>query len=156
MVSDISIDRADSLKDPLIKNLLSYYVYDMSEWFKFDPDEAGCYSYDLDSIDLSSQIVFIAKHQSSPLGIAIVERLDDFDMKEFFVLRRYRGSGIAQAFCRYIWESLRGEWTVRVFADNKPAVPFWTKAISEYTNGLFSKTSPKIDGKRWVHYHFSS
>ncbi len=150
----LTIRTTTSNDDKLVKNLLNHYLHDMAEWFKFDSDEDGFYAYDE---DLESNIVFIAHHGAFPAGLALVRKVDDqFDMHEFFVLRRYRRMGTGRAFCDQIWEQLPGQWQVRVFAENKPAVPFWKEVISSYTNNQCSESNPVIDGKSWIHYHFQA
>ncbi|MFT7652114.1 MAG: putative acetyltransferase [Limisphaerales bacterium] len=151
------VTKADSSDSPLLRNLLNHYVYDMSEWFKFDPDPDGSFSYDLDEFWSSGHHVFIARFGDSPVGVALVQTIDDeFDLKEFFVLRRYRRSGVGQAFSAEVWDRLPGKWKVRVFTGNKPAVPFWKEVVSEYTHNKYSEDQLKINGKSWIHFCFQS
>lgn len=150
--SILTVRKTDKADHQLVTNLLNHYLYDMSEWFKFDPDDNGFYSYDE---DIESDMAFIAHYGGSPAGFALVREVGDhFDMHEFFVLRRYRRIGTGQVFCHQIWQQLPGKWLVRVFAENTPAMPFWKEVISNHTNNQYSESNPVINGKSWIHYDF--
>ncbi len=140
---------------PLLKNLLNLYLHDMSQWFKFDPGANGLFDYDLDQFWSPGNHAFIAKNDDSPVGIALVETVNDrYDLKEFFILRRCRRTGAGRQFSAMLWDRLRGNWQVRVFAGNKPAMPFWQDVVADYSNGQYTEEHPEIAGNSWVHYGF--
>ncbi|MEM7099528.1 MAG: hypothetical protein AAF541_14785 [Pseudomonadota bacterium] len=154
-MDELTISRANKSEESLLTNLLNHYVYDMSEWFKFDPDPNGFFSYDLPCLDSEIQHVYIARYKNSPAGLAIVNQDEaHLDMKEFFILRRYRGGDTAQQFFELILQQHPGHWQVRVFAQNKPAVPFWKRAITNLTHADYTESQLLIDGQPWIHYHF--
>ena len=155
-MQNLSVDLARTTDLRLVRNLLNLYVYDMSQWFKFDPDDEGFYNYEIPDFDAPDHFVYIANYADSPAGLALLRKeQNQYDMKEFFVLRRYRGTSTASDFLEDLLKRHPGNWQVRVFADNKPAVPFWQKAITNLTHDKFTKTNPEIEDKHWVHYHFS-
>ena len=146
------VTKAHQADMPLLSNLLNHYAHDMSEWFKVDSDLNGFFSYDLDDISSPNHRVFIARYGKSPTGFALIQKVsDEFDVKEFFILRRYRRSKAGQQLTSFVWKQLPGKWKVRVFSGNRPAVSFWRKVILEYTEDHL-----EIDGNPWIHFHFQS
>lgn len=59
---------------------------------------------------------------------------------EFFILRRYRRSGVGAEAARQIFNALPpGKWVVAQTLTNTPAQRFWRAVIGAYTEGRFSE-----------------
>jgi len=45
-----------------------------------------------------------------------------------------------------------GQWLVRVYERNLPAIPFWRKAISRYAQDRQIEERRIVNGKAWSHF----
>jgi predicted acetyltransferase len=78
---------------------------------------------------------------------------------EFFVLRRYRASGVGRRAANLLWRALPGRWMVRVGAGNSAALGFWTRVITEFANGGVTeegREGPPERPDRWRVFTFES
>jgi predicted acetyltransferase len=159
MPSDLSISKIGPESDVVLRNLLEFYVHDMTEWFDIDTKADGSYSYDTSVIWKNGCDAYLAKVGESIAGFAIVgsaaEWLGDpgaYDVREFFVLRKFRRSGVGQSMATLLWNERPGEWLVRVLELNAPAVLFWRTAIlSQY-----KEESRTVNGRPWRFFRFVS
>ena len=129
----------------IVKNLVRYYIYDMSEHLGWacTPDGRfdGC-----DKLPTywsePGKYAFMLRVGDELAGFALVrgnhEEDDiDYSIGEFFVLRKFRGRGVGERIARQLFDRFRGRWKVAQLQRNKPAIAFWRKVISRYTNGEF-------------------
>ena len=58
---------------------------------------------------------------------------------EFFKISTCQRQDIANQVAKEIWNMYHGMWEVSVIPNNKLALKFWEKAISEFTGGIFNK-----------------
>ena len=63
----------------------------------------------------------------------------DFYVHEFFLMRPFRGRGVAEDAVIGVFESLRGRWELRTWPSNVRAQAFWRKTLSHYTAGQFTE-----------------
>jgi predicted acetyltransferase len=154
--SRLHITQASPEDDRVLANLMNHYIYDMAEWFDLSSDIEGFYAYPIDVMWADTFDVYIARLDGVPIGFALIEMIDDLhDLKEFFIVRRHRRARFGKGFCGYVWGARRGAWRVRVFCGNRPAVQFWERVISDYTEGMYTEENIKKDDKQWVYYHFN-
>lgn len=81
---------------------------------------------------------------------------DVLDIAEFFVLRRYRRSGVGRAAAFLLWDRLPGQWIVRVSEGNRGAIPFWAGVIADYTGGTATETRRPGTPNAWRVFSFES
>ena len=161
--SNLTISRIGPESDPLLRNLFEHYIYDMAEWFEIDTGADGSYSYDTASLWRNGCHVYLAKAGDSIAGFAIAgsaaEWLGDIgarDVREFFIMRRFRRRGFGQRMATLLWREHQGEWLVRVLESNIPAVLFWRAAISSHSHNSFTEESRMIGGRLWRFFRFVS
>ncbi len=160
----LRIEQVDRTYEKVLHNLFSHYLHDMAEWFEFDTEDDGSYSYPTSSIWDQGCDVFIAFADSKPVAFAIVDEAasrvpgsSGRDLKEFFVIRRHRHSGVGRMVARHVWDAYPGAWLVRVLRRNRPAVAFWPAAIADYTEGQFHEhLHVGDDGKQWCYFTFGN
>jgi predicted acetyltransferase len=75
---------------------------------------------------------------------------------EFFVLRRYRRSGVGRRAAGALWDRTPGHWIVRVAERNHDARPFWTRTISDYAQQRFTEAQAIIGDRSWTVFQFDS
>jgi predicted acetyltransferase len=148
--------------DPLLRNLFELYLHDMAEWFQFDIGADGRYDYDTQAAvwDMGYDVRLV-KVGPALAGFAITGKAppgypdpEISDVHEFFVIRRFRRTGIGQSVATELWNRTPGEWLVRVFEPNLPAVPFWRATIATYTAGEYTETRELRNDRPWRYFRF--
>ncbi|MBZ5609174.1 MAG: hypothetical protein LAP38_13005 [Acidobacteriia bacterium] len=161
--SNLSISKIGAESDVVLRNLFEFYVHDMAQWFDVDLKADGSYSYDTSSVWRNGYDAYLAKLGDSIAGFALVgsavEWLGDTgaqDVREFFVVRRFRRNGLGQRMAMLLWNERPGEWLVRVLEANAPAVLFWRTAISSYSGGSYEEQERIVKGRPWRFFRFVS
>jgi len=114
-----------------LENLVELYVYDFTEFTGADVNEDGRFGYAyLDQYWTEpDRHPFLIRADDRLAGCALVRSGRPNDMAEFFVMRKYRGHGVAQEAARALFAMFPGEWQVRELAANARATAFWRRAI---------------------------
>jgi predicted acetyltransferase len=61
----------------------------------------------------------------------------DFNVAQFFVMYKYRRSGVGKQAFYKVLDFHRGKWQLHRHPKNLNAVYFWNKVIAEYTKGEY-------------------
>jgi predicted acetyltransferase len=159
----LSIAKIGPESEPVLRNLFQHYLRDMSDWFEVESNPDGSYSYDTTSLWEQGYDVYLATVDDSIAGFALIgsatEWLGDIgvhDVHEFFVLRKFRRTGIGRRMATLLWDERPGEWLVRVAEINAPAIPFWRNVISTYARGPHKEEARVINGRPWRFFRFES
>lgn len=144
----VKLRKASIEEKPILQNLARFYIYDLSEFQKRKCPENGLFE-DEDYIrywEEDGNSAFLIRFGDELAGFALVDRggssdAIDHQMGEFFILRKFRGEGVARKAAREIFDEFPGSWEVMALSNNVPAIKFWEKCISHYTNGMYSKSS---------------
>jgi predicted acetyltransferase len=116
---------------PVLRRLLELYRYDFSEFDDADVGAHGEFGYRyLDHYWTDPErrpLLFRTAGRWS--GFALVRTGDPNDMAEFFVLRKYRRTGVGRGAAREVLRRFPGRWTVRQQLVNPVATEFWRAAI---------------------------
>jgi len=128
---ELEVIEASISDKPVLRNLLELYQHDFSAFDDSDVDEHGLYGYryldcywtDADRHPLLFRV------DGKWAGFALVRAGAPHDMAEFFVMRKYRRSGVGTALARDVFARFPGEWQVRQMTSNPDATSFWTRAI---------------------------
>ena len=93
---------------------------------------------------------FMIRVDGKVAGFAMIKQFDeahnvDYDVGEFFVVRKYRGKGVGKTVAYNLFDRFSGKWEVRQMLGHKPAQAFWRKIISEYTNGHYEESTQHIE-----------
>ena len=145
----------------LLANLLELYIHDFTEFVPKDVSEDGRFGYNHLPLYWSDPLrrPYLARLDGSWAGFALVQKLADpdvWDMAEFFVLRRYRRTGLGTEFALRLWQTCPGPWQVRVRAANPPAIAFWKACIENLTRTPSQSTTVELDNVPWHIFHFDS
>lgn len=133
---------------PIIQNLARFYIYDLSEYQKRKCPDNGLFE-DEDYLrywENDGFSPYLIKVENELAGFALIDKGGssqsiDYQVGEFFILRKFRREGIAEKAAREIFDRHPGNWEAMALSNNIPAIKFWEKCIADYTNGVFSKTS---------------
>ncbi|WP_437812654.1 GNAT family N-acetyltransferase [Sorangium sp. So ce1078] len=162
-----ALDEATSSDALLLSNLLELYIHDLSDVFPgIEPGADGRFGYDklpLYWSERERRFAFIIRCAGRIAGFVLATRgspaaedPDVLDIAEFFVLRRYRRSGVGRRAAVLLWQRLPGKWTVRVSEGNAGALAFWRGVVSEFTNGAATDTTRPGHPSPWRVFSFES
>jgi len=147
----IDVLEANKSDISVIDNLARFYVYDISEYTGWACPENGLFGCgDEEFWNSERNHFFLIRVDGELAGFAVTTDLQDhddadYDMEEFFILRKFRGKGIGQKVAYTLFDRFRGKWTVRQLLDNLPASLFWRKIISQYTIDDYRESIEFID-----------
>jgi predicted acetyltransferase len=121
--------------------MLELYQHDLSDIWDQDLDAHGEYGYSLDRYWSKPDChPFVATVNGRYAGFALVDGAVKVGptghwMDQFFILKKYRRSGVGRVLARTVFDALPGPWEVGQMMLNQPAQTFWRNVISEYTAG---------------------
>ncbi|HDX9587539.1 TPA: GNAT family N-acetyltransferase [Bacillus pseudomycoides] len=128
----------------VLKNLTELYKYDFSEFDPEDVNEHGLYEYMYVDYYFTEEgrFPFFIKVNGKHAGFALIREIEENDrtyysMSEFFVMKKYRKSGVGKQSAVQLFSKFPGEWEVAEMEENIPAQAFWRKVISAYTNNEY-------------------
>ena len=152
----IEVSLASPADKPILRNLMELYLYDFREFDGADPEPDGLYGYpylDLYWVE-ETRHPFLIRKDGKLAGFVLVTRYnylsgepDCWVIAEFFVLRKYRSSGVGEFVAQQVFDRFPGDWQVAQIAENGSATIFWRKVIQRYTGGKFQEVL--LDGERW-------
>lgn len=149
-----------SLTDPstkfMINNLYPLYLHDLSEIWGWKPNQYGVFEED-DTLTLHAQndvfdiwwsnpsalFPYLIRVDDIPAGFALVAAPpytphgSDYFLHEFFVMRPYRGKGVAEAAAYQVFGHHHGTWELQTNPEetNTRAQAFWRRTLHNYTHG---------------------
>jgi len=158
----IEVIPVEESQKSVLRQLMELYNHDFSEYTKEDVNEHGLFGYSyLDYYwTQERRHPFFIKVDGCFAGFVLVgtgRRYSNNEkansIAEFFVMRKYRGMNVGSFAAKHVFDLFNGEWEVRVLNANKPALSFWKKVITEYTNGsciFHPEPTPDWDGVGYV------
>ena len=162
----VGLEAATPDSTQALSNLLGLYMHDMSDIFPIDVGADGRFRYEKLSLYWSEperHFPFLIYCGALLAGFALATRgspmTDDpehLDVAEFFVLRRYRRTGIGRQAAVLLWNRLPGQWVVRVSEANRAGLAFWSATIEQYTRGAFSESKRSGSPHGWRIWTFAS
>lgn len=129
----------------LLSRMLELYQHDLSDFWDQDLDDRGEYGYALDRFWQGHGChAFIARVNGHAAGFALVDgatKVSDTGrwMDQFFVMKKYRRSGVGRVLAMRVFEALPGPWEVGQMRENVAAQAFWRRVIGEVTHGVHSE-----------------
>lgn len=145
---NVSVDLAREEQKPVVHQLLQLYLHDFSEFAGFDLNEHGFYSYRwLDFYWVEDErSPFLVTVDGKLAGFVFVRREDRptgpcHHIAEFFIMRKYRRSGVGETVARAVFQRFPGSWTFHIDLRNGAAIPFWRKVVGRLTDGQFTERS---------------
>ena len=129
----------------VLRRLMQLYLHDMSEFTGDDVDAHGEFPYryfdQYWAPDAGEErYPLFIRTDGSLAGFALVRRAgDEWQMAEFFVMRRFRRSGIGGEAAVMVFRRFAGPWFVHQLERNLPAQAFWPRVIGAFTGGTFKQ-----------------
>ncbi len=163
---DVTLELAAREDAPLLANLLELYAHDLSGTFGLDIGADGRFGYKTLPLYWSEperKFPFFIRSATGVVGFALVTRgspvtddPDDFDVAEFFVLRRHRRSEVGRCAAELLWDRFAVRWIVRVSEGNRGGCEFWRRVIPAYSRGRYSHSTRPGATHPWRVFSFDS
>jgi ribosomal-protein-alanine N-acetyltransferase len=169
MTSSITLIPSTLADYPTIQNLARFYVYDISQYCGgedgWQTPEDGLYECrDFKHyFEGKENFPFIVRVRDELAGFVIVDKKGstpdiDFNMAQFFIVRKFKGQGVGKIAARTSFEMFKGAWEVMVMPPNTGAYAFWKKTIGSYTDKVveYSKRIPHLENCEKDIFRFES
>jgi predicted acetyltransferase len=163
---EVVLEPATQRDAAVLSNLLELYSHDLSDVFVLEAGADGRFGYEklpLYWSEPENRFPFLIRTGARLAGFALVTRgspasddPNDFDMAEFFVLRRRRHSGVGRRAAFLLWDRFVTRWNVRVSEGNLKGLRFWANVIDEYTSGTAVETTRSGTPHAWRVFSFNS
>ncbi len=141
----LTLRRARDEDFPALQQMLELYQYELSDIWLQDADAQACYGYDLSAHRLGQQRhahVALCGNQYAGFALAAPARVTRHEgcwMEQFFVLKRFQGSGTGRALALHTLQAHPGPWEVGQMAANTAAQAFWRRVLGDFTGGQFTE-----------------
>lgn len=170
----VEIRLASSEQRYIIQNMWSAYIHDLSQYQDRLPNQHGLLEEDdiaaYSAENLLSEwwsypdqvFAYIIYVDERPAGFALVASPPLVDGEadkvfyEFFLYHPYRGKGIGRLAATKVFDLFRGSWQLNVLPRHKPALAFWRKVLSDYTNGLYDEQERQYPDGPTIDFLFSN
>jgi ribosomal-protein-alanine N-acetyltransferase len=147
----VTLHRAKPSDLPIVKNLVPFYIYDMSEFMDWPTTRDGRYEGcpDLEAYwSDPDKLAFVLRSGREPAGFVLLLKGGhgpsiDYSFTDFFILRKFRNRGVGERIARQFFRLYPGRWQIDHLKHNKPAALFWRKVVSRYTHGKFKTKSAR-------------
>lgn len=129
---NVFVHPAAEEEKPVIRRLLELNAHDFSEIDGRDLGPHGEYGYaylDHHWLPGENRHPFLIRVEDRIAGCALVRAGIPHRFGEFFILRKYRRSGVGTSAARTIFSRFPGEWLVEELAGNDAAVHSWRRSI---------------------------
>jgi predicted acetyltransferase len=133
----LRIDRASAADEPVFMRLFQLYFHDFSDWSGEDVDDQGRFdAWDPGTFAADSgSTAHLLRMDGRLAGFLVVETVDTpggpmTEFADLFVLRKYRGGGVAMEVVRRMMVGSGHPWLVAVFRRDAQALAFWQKAFA--------------------------
>lgn len=117
ILNEIKIVPATIEQKPILANLLELYVYEFSETWLFDIGDDGFYGYEWLPLywQEPNRFPFLLYVSGKIAGLVLVQKgsplgndFQNWDIAEFFIMRKYRKQGIGTYVAHKVWQQLKG------------------------------------------------
>jgi predicted acetyltransferase len=152
---NVALVRATRSQTSVLDHLLQLYEYDYSEYGRVDVDSNGVFpTVDTEALWQPDDHVFLIQVDANLAGFAFVTRhqsyLGDGDavlLSEFFVMRKYRRSGIGEHVALTLFDRFPGRWEVGTPHGNLGGQAFWRSVLGRYAPDMYQEVSEGCE--RW-------
>ena len=145
--------RASAADRQWLTNVYPFYLHDLSEFDEhyYTLNERGLWEPDhLPSwLQDDTDHPLVIRQSETRVGFALVNEAPSayilpgcrFRLAEFFILKRYRRTGIGLRAAQALFDRFRGRWQLSVLARNAPAIAFWRGVLGDQA-GLKEESGP--------------
>jgi [ribosomal protein S5]-alanine N-acetyltransferase len=153
--NDIKLIPATIEDYPIVQNMARFYVYDMSEYLGdkegWEMPEDGLYEcIDFKKyFEINDTYSFLIRKGNELAGFVIIDKKGsdesiDFNMAQFFILRKFKGQSIGQYVAQTCFNQFKGVWEVMILPGNIGAYQFWKRCIQDYAGNNFTEYTKNV------------
>lgn len=158
-MSRVELEAISADRRPALEAMLQLYIHDFSEFWagqaRGELLESGQFESDprLDRYwaepDRSAWFIRAEGHLA---GFALLSGLShsgqptDFDIAEFFVVRKHRRNGVGFQAARQLIATRPGQWEIAVVRANVGALSFWRRVAADLSPSVDEQ---HLDDDRW-------
>ena len=139
---DITLTKITKSNKRKLEKLMQLYLHDLSMYFPIDFEQKTCkYNYDLDSY-FDKNIAYFIKGDKNIIGFVLIDINDnnEFEISEIFILNNYKKKHAGGKAAIQIFDTFKGNWTIKAVPLSPVAETFWDNTIKKYTNNNYTKT----------------
>ena len=159
MKDKIKIMLAGPSEKETIKNLFTYYTYEMSNFLLTPVSDNGLLEVSNTNLNTywesDSYYPYLIRCNGEIAGFSLLRKYPNdpkhYDIDQFFVLKKFSRRGVGREAFKQSVAALPGSWITRVLLDNKKALAFWLSVIPSMTDNKFFHTI-EIDGDLPMHF----
>jgi len=150
-------------KQNKLENLMTLYLHDLSQYAQdLKVNEDGRFEYDGLELFFKREGLhpYFINLQTETVGFILLNSGKfvpadiDYCVNELFLLKGYRGKGIAAAAINELTKTYPGKYLVAQLANNKPAIDFW-RSLYKRNNIEFEEKEETFDGLQCITQIFS-
>lgn len=157
--SQLEVVPANAEDHSIMLNLARFYAYEISEFVphkkNWEQSQDGLHDLGIDFEkywEKENCFPFLVRYQGEWVGFMIVDKEGsnsetDFNMAQFFVLRRFKSKGIGRYMAYYCFNHFQGEWEITVMPGNEGAYRFWRTILKQYTNNNLEESTLHFSNK---------
>lgn len=151
---DIMVREVKEDEEKILSNLVSLYLHDLSEFaddLKIDQEGKFVYEglhYYFTEKELHPYFIYSRNEIAGFLLLnsgKYVPEDTEYSIHEIFILKSFRGKGIASIAIKKLFEMYRGQYRVEQLKDNKLAINFW-KRFYQKQNIDYQEEIEMMDG----------
>jgi len=135
----------------ILANLLEKYDYEFSQYDQRDVNKLGLFGYKY--LDFywteDDRFAYFIEVDGKLAGLVMVSNHrdegdpeTDHQITEFFVMYKYRRSGVGKQAFFQVLDIHRGRWGLLWHPKNIISDKFWRSVVNEYTKGKFTLAEP--------------
>jgi aminoglycoside 6'-N-acetyltransferase I len=140
---DLRDARASAADREWLTNVYPFYLHDISEFDEhyYTLSDRGLWVPDhLPSwLQDDTDHPLIIRQSGTRVGFALVNETPSvhmlpgcrFRLSEFFILKRYRRTGIGLRAAQALFDRFRGRWQLSILPRNAPAIAFWCRVLGD-------------------------
>jgi len=151
---NIQIEPVMPEQKDIFAQLMNLYDYDFTEYTNADIKESGYYYENVDGFLLNDKLrCYFIRVDGILAGFVIIgdggymylEDESAHNIDEFFVMRKYRRSGVGRFAAESAFNMHKGKWEVCQMPNNTPARKFWKTVIAGYTRNNYQEVGTEND-----------
>ena len=156
---EVSLKEIDLTSRHILENLFPLYIYDMSEYMGWSPNQEGLFIYNNSNFDVywdrEDHTPYFICVDGDIAGFVLIRKyptnLSLYDIEQFFILRKYKRKGVGKGAIAQVLNHYPGEWQIRVLLENSGALAFWEAAIANAVGRNYT-LEKDIDVDKEMHF----
>jgi predicted acetyltransferase len=140
----VTLESASNKNKRALRSLVKMYCYEWSQYNGIDIDENGDFAFERDVdkfFTADEHYAYLIRADGKIAGFVLVDtdidyyKDSDHAISEFFVLYKYRRSGVGKQAAKEAFERHKGGWEIKMHPKNGVSIEFWKRVVAETAKG---------------------